>query len=117
VQTPAQQRRRIELLAKQWDVYQQLMVTSDYAELVAREEPVAVSLDDPGLLGIFYSSLGHCQYYAGDLDKLDRNRNKGRGALRGDWQRRRGRACLHVRGNGAASGEETSSGLSHSRTK
>jgi class 3 adenylate cyclase/tetratricopeptide (TPR) repeat protein len=68
-QTPANQWRRIALMAKQWDVFQQLLAFSEYYELVKHEESIVSGNSDPAMRGTFYACLGHCQYFAGDYDE------------------------------------------------
>ncbi len=67
--TSANTRRRLSLLVNQWIVFWLLFKYPEYYDLLARHEATAVQLGDQGLLGAFYTRLGHCQWVFGQLEQ------------------------------------------------
>lgn len=68
-ETDENRRRRILLLLRQWTVFQRLWKDPDYHDLLIRYEPMAIELDDPGILGAFYACIGWCEWASGSTGK------------------------------------------------
>lgn len=67
--TLVNQKRRVSLLVNQVIMFELLFRHEEYYDLLSRHETIAVGLDDPGLLGVFYACLGWCQFMFGHLDR------------------------------------------------
>jgi tetratricopeptide (TPR) repeat protein len=61
--------RRISLLVNQTNVFFLLLKMPEYHELLTRYEPLLVESRNQGLIGAFYSRLGHCEQFFGLLDQ------------------------------------------------
>jgi len=60
-------KRRISIIISHWPTFLFLFRRPEYHELLIRYKPMAVELNDPKLLGVFYSNLGVCEWWFGDL--------------------------------------------------
>jgi class 3 adenylate cyclase/tetratricopeptide (TPR) repeat protein len=67
--THENRRRWISLLVNQWIVFLLLFKYPDYHDLLTQYEPMAIKLDDPGLLGAFYDRIGGCEWVFGYTEK------------------------------------------------
>ncbi|EFK10356.1 adenylate and Guanylate cyclase catalytic domain protein [delta proteobacterium NaphS2] len=67
---------RISMLVSNVFVFQLLNQFPDYYGLLLKYEPVAVDLDNPGLLGGFYVRKAHCEWQFGLLDESLPNAEK-----------------------------------------
>ena len=68
--------RRTALLVNQQFVFVLLFKFSEYYELLIQFEPVAIGLDNPGLLANFYVAMGHCDFSFGHFDQAIQRANK-----------------------------------------
>ncbi len=68
-ETEENRQRRISLLVSQGEVFLLLFKTSEYYELLARYEPMAIELGNQALLGALYSRMGHCEFGFGNFDQ------------------------------------------------
>jgi class 3 adenylate cyclase/tetratricopeptide (TPR) repeat protein len=68
-ETKENRERRITLLANQWMVYELLLQLPEYYDHLTRYEPIALGLEDQGLLGAFYVGVGLCEWWLGNYDK------------------------------------------------
>jgi class 3 adenylate cyclase/tetratricopeptide (TPR) repeat protein len=68
-ETEENRERRIALLSNQKYLFHLLLKMPEYHDLLKRYEAVAVGLDNPGLLGAFYTGLGGCEFIFGSFDK------------------------------------------------
>ena len=75
-ETKANNRRRISFLVNQVLVFRMLFKFPEYHALLTRYEPMAVELEDPGLLGAFYARLGYCEFAFGYLDQAIQTNSK-----------------------------------------
>jgi hypothetical protein len=66
--TPVNRQRRITLLVNQGVVMVLLFRLPEYADLLTRYEPMALALDNPGLVGAFQGRIGICRWSFGDFD-------------------------------------------------
>jgi class 3 adenylate cyclase/tetratricopeptide (TPR) repeat protein len=64
--------RRIELLVSQAIVIRGLFKADEYHALLTRHEPVAVGLQDSGLLAAYYGLMGWCEWCFGEFDQAIR---------------------------------------------
>jgi class 3 adenylate cyclase/tetratricopeptide (TPR) repeat protein len=71
------QKGRISLLGKQPEVFMLLMQNPEYYELLTRYEPLVAGMDNPGMTGEFYTSLGSCQWNLGFFDEAIRSLKTG----------------------------------------
>lgn len=71
--TEENRERRISLLGTQSLMFHLLMKIQEYHGLLTRYEPVADGLEDPGLKGTFYASLGVCETVLGSFDQAIRS--------------------------------------------
>jgi tetratricopeptide (TPR) repeat protein len=67
---------RISMLVENVFVFWLLNRTSDIYGLLLKYEPMAIELDNPGLLGGFYGRKGFCEYILGDMDMTLENTQK-----------------------------------------
>jgi len=67
--TKQNRERRISLLVNQFDVFDMLLKHLEYHDLLNRYEPVAASIDNPGLFGAFRACLGAFEATSGLLDQ------------------------------------------------
>ncbi len=67
--TPQHRRLRISMLVENALAFQLLDKFPDYYALLLKYEPVAVDLDNPGLLGGFYARKGLCEWQFGRIDE------------------------------------------------
>ena len=70
------QKLRISLLVTQWPAFLMLMRFSEHYDLLSRYEPIAVKLENQGLLGEFYNRKGHIEWWFGNFDQSIKNRTK-----------------------------------------
>jgi class 3 adenylate cyclase/tetratricopeptide (TPR) repeat protein len=75
--TAANERRRIALLVNQADVFLLLVKFPEYYDHLKRYEDVAVRVNDPWLLGAFYSRLTQCEWSFGNYDQAIQHAKKG----------------------------------------
>jgi class 3 adenylate cyclase/tetratricopeptide (TPR) repeat protein len=75
--TPDNQRRRVALVVDQIIMFQLLLQLPEYHALLMRCEPAAVELGDPGLLGVLYARLGHCEWGFGEIDRAIERAERG----------------------------------------
>ncbi len=68
-ETDENRKRRMSLLLRQWIVFQLLWKLPDYHDLLTRYEPMAIELDDPGVLGTFYACRAQCEWASGSPGK------------------------------------------------
>jgi class 3 adenylate cyclase/tetratricopeptide (TPR) repeat protein len=61
--------RRVALLVRQVNVFVLTFQMERFYELLTEHEPIAVGLEDRGLLGRFYACLGHCHWFFGRFDE------------------------------------------------
>jgi len=61
--------RMISLLANQVSLFNMLLKTAEYYELMVRYEPLAASLRSSGVVGAFCSRLAYCEEMAGLFDQ------------------------------------------------
>ncbi len=63
--TEENREQRVLLIASQVIVFEKLLRTQEYYELLTRYEPVAASVKNPVAKGRFYGMLGYCQFNFG----------------------------------------------------
>jgi class 3 adenylate cyclase len=63
------QKKRISLLTDQNVVFQLLWKLPEYYELLNAYQPVSTEIGNPGLLGVFYHRISHCDFWFGRLDQ------------------------------------------------
>jgi class 3 adenylate cyclase/tetratricopeptide (TPR) repeat protein len=68
-QSELNQKRRISLLVNQGFVFQLLLKYREFYDLLTHHESMATKLDDHGLLGAFYTRLGSCKWWFGQIDQ------------------------------------------------
>jgi class 3 adenylate cyclase/tetratricopeptide (TPR) repeat protein len=76
-ETDENRKRQIDLLLNQWFVFQLLLKLSEYYDLLTQYEPMALELENPGLLGAFYVRIGHCEWSFGYTEKSIQTATKG----------------------------------------
>jgi class 3 adenylate cyclase/tetratricopeptide (TPR) repeat protein len=75
--TEVNERRRIALLVSQADVFLLLVKFPEYYDHLKRYEDMAVRVNDPWLLGAFYSRLTQCEWSFGNYDQAVQHAKKG----------------------------------------
>ncbi len=76
-ETDENRKRQISLLLSQWFVFQLLLKLPEYYDFLTRYEPMALELENPGLLGAFYVRIGHCEWSFGYTQKAIQTATKG----------------------------------------
>jgi tetratricopeptide (TPR) repeat protein len=68
-ETAENRKRQISLLLNQWVVFHLLFKLPEYHDLLTRYRPMAIELDNPGLLGAFYARIGTCEWTSGYTER------------------------------------------------
>jgi tetratricopeptide (TPR) repeat protein len=76
-ETDGNRARRISLLVNQIDVFKLLYKLPEYHDLLTRYEPMAMKLDNPGLLGAFYANMANCEWASENPGKAIQTAAKG----------------------------------------
>lgn len=75
--TPRNRERRMCLLVKSFVMFQLLLQTPQYYELLSRYDSIVVELDNTRLVGEFYASKAWCQVMYGSYHQATKNEKKG----------------------------------------
>ena len=75
-ETEENRQRRISVLVNQRSPFFLLLKTPEYYDLLTRFEPIAVGLENPGLLGALYARMGDCEFSFGNYDQAIRTLTK-----------------------------------------
>jgi len=75
--TKENREHRISLLVNSFTVFNLLLQMSEYNELLTRYEPLVAGIDNAGLAGGFYASLGWCEQLFGSFDRSIQSAKRG----------------------------------------